>query len=457
MYTPKDHVITASELKAYLYSLEKEQEREKSKKVHEYKMLCTTNGLKTKKREVIKIEKEIQKDYTLKFKLRDELLKLLDEARSIPEDVEKLEITEYMLYRVDMRKTEKIVNRVAKKLAKRYEEIQKELDEAIRKFPALDDITEINYSEFEVQGNNLEKTKEQYKLEYTEEERNALIQKELDIIEKAKRFNSVPIPHEILKNSDRDIQSKMQRFNAIRQKRIRILDTMKIDYERLIDPREIQEVIEDALKNIDTIKHILTRTEFSSVKNALHKRKKRIYRSTNEIRNVIEAKEKKTGIQNFNIQEARYLRMETLRNIILEATNDIKANPIEELEEQLEKLKISYQREKQFASVIEKLDNGTPGYAHTEVRAYEEQILNLHQRLTKSRRIVQEAGEKIKHAKKELLVLWKMEITTATTKRKEGGIMLLGSGTSSPKEPKARSRSTIKKLKKVSGGKHAMT
>ncbi len=35
MYTPKDHVITASELKAYLYSLEKEQEREKSKKVHE--------------------------------------------------------------------------------------------------------------------------------------------------------------------------------------------------------------------------------------------------------------------------------------------------------------------------------------------------------------------------------------------------------------------------------------
>ena len=57
MYTPKDHVITASELKAYLYSLEKEQEREKSKKVHEYKMLCTTNGLKTKKRELIKIEK----------------------------------------------------------------------------------------------------------------------------------------------------------------------------------------------------------------------------------------------------------------------------------------------------------------------------------------------------------------------------------------------------------------
>ena len=102
----------------------------------------------------------------------------------------------------------------------------------------------------------------------------------------------------------------------------------------------------------------MTRAEYKSVKNALIKRRKRVFRSTNDIRSVIEAKEKKTGITSFNIQQARYLRMENLRNTILEAQRLIKEHPITELEEQLEKLKISYQREKQFASVIEKLDDG---------------------------------------------------------------------------------------------------
>lgn len=55
-----------------------------------------------------------------------------------------------------------------------------------------------------------------------------------------------------------------------------------------------------------------------------------------------------------------------------------------------------------------------------EVKAYEQQIYNLQSRLLTSKTIVQEQQEKMKNAKKELLVLWKMEITSVVSKKKEG-------------------------------------
>ncbi len=455
MLEHKSNILTAYDLKTYLYSLEKEKEREKMAEIHAYRQRCNSTMTKPKKRQIAKIEKQIDKEYVTRLKTRDELLELLEEIKTIPKDIEELEIAEYMLYRVDLRKAEKVINKVSKSLSKRYDEIQDEVEKKVNEFPILSQIVGVDFSEYDAKGNGLEHAKEQYKLEYTEEEREALIQKEVDIIEKVKYFNSVPIPHEILKNSDKDIQSKMQKFNNIRQRRIKILDTMKTDYEKLLDPREIMCTIDDAIITIDGIEEILTKAEYTSVKSALNKRKKKVYRSTNEIRNIIEAKEKKTGIQNFNIQQARYVRMENLRTIIIEATNLIKANPLEELEKQLEKLKISYEREKQFASVIEKLDNGTSEGAHAEVKVYEEQIMSTQKKLNNSRRIVEESEEKIRNAKKELLVLWKMEITSAVNKK--ANTLALAAPT--PKAQTTRGidpKLALNKLKKASGGKHAM-
>lgn len=462
MSEQRRYTITASEFKSYLYSLEHEKERAVAKETHEYKMRCNTNNTKIKRRELDKIEKSVSKEFVEIIKNRDIALELLEEAKSIPQDIEKLEIVEYMLYRVDLRKAERVVNKIAKKLGKRYHDIQEQIIDKIYDFPALDDVEAIDYSEYNTDGSNVRKSKEQYKLEYTEEEKNALIAKEVEKVEQVIQFNSVPIPHEILKNSDRDIQAKMQKFNNIRQKRIRILASLKEDYKKLVIPREILAIIDEALASITTVKDILTRAEYKSVKSALIKRRKRIYRSTNDLRSVIEAKEKKTGLANFNIQLARYTRMDNLRNTILEAQNMIRQNPITELEEKLEKLKISYQREKQFASVIEKLDNGRNGMpASLEVRAYEQQISNLQYKLNNSRKIVQESEEKIANAKKELLVLWKMEITTLVSKKKD--MLELGAGRSNYKprrEQKGRielNAKSLTKLKKASRGKHACT
>lgn len=465
MFEENTHeIVTVSDIRAYLNSLEKRKQREKNKRTHDYKVECSSNMTKVKKRDIVKIEKAVEKEYISRMKLADEILELLDEAKAIPEDVERLEIAEYMLYRVDMRKSEKIINRTAKKLTRRYAEIQKEVAGKIKVFPMFKEVREIDYSEYNTSGDEIQKSKEQYKLEYTEEEREKLIEKELNIIEQVKAFNSVPIPHEILKNSDKDIQSKMQKFNSIRQKRIRILTTMEEDYKRLITPRELLNIIDEATKYLESVKHILPRAEYNTVKKSLLRRRKRIYRNTNDVRNVIKTKEKKTGILNFNIQQARYYRMENLRSTIAEATALIKDNPIEQPENQLEKLKTAYEREKQFASVIENLNGGMPGNTHAELRAYEEQIATLQYKLTNSRRIVKEQEERIRTAKKELLVLWKMEINEAIYKKKE--VLALGGKNATPalgtgKRPTHRakridsSKKAVVSLRKVSGGKHA--
>jgi len=448
--------MTLEELKTYLYSLEHEKDREIAKQVHDYKIMCNANMMKVRKKEIAKIEKTVTKEYEIKLKIKDDILDLLEEAKNIPSKVEKLEIAEYMVYRVDMRRTEKVINKAAKKLNRKFEIIQEEIDKKIDAFPALDDVGMIEYSEYQTKGEELALTKEQYKLEFTEEERNKLIEKELEIVEKIKEFNTIPIPHEILKNSDKEIQSKMQKFNNIRQKRIRILSGLKEEYERLLDPRELIKVIDDAISNIKQVKDILSKAEYNSVKNALIKKRKKVYRGTRDIRMSIETKEKKTGIQAFNIQEARYGRMEFLREEIADATSLIKENPIEELQKQLEKLKIAYEKEKQFASVIEKLDNGRNGTSTAEVKAFEEQIYNLNERLINSKKIVADQQERMKRAKQELLVLWKIEINSAVSKKKET-LELPAPKAKRIAETKADiGKRTFMKLRKVSRGKHAV-
>lgn len=350
--------ITASELITYLNSLEKEKEREKGKRVHEYKFECNIKQTKIKKREIAKIEKEVDKEYSAKLNTRDEILDLLEECSTIPTEIEKLKITEYMLYRVDIRKAEKVIHKVTKQLQKSCQEILDLVERKIEAFPIFDNIEVIDYSEYDTKGPTLAKIKQEYALEYTEEERRGLIAEDLKMIEQVKEFNSVPIPHEILRNSDKEIQSKMQKFNSIRQKRIRILNTMEEDYEKLLIPREIFCMIDEAMKDIEKCQDILTKTEYHVVKKLLERKKRKIDRSTRDIRSIIDTKEKKTGMINFNIQQARYLRMENLRDTIIKGTRLIKENPLDELEVQLEKLKISYQREKQFASVIQNLNGG---------------------------------------------------------------------------------------------------
>lgn len=458
--------ITISELKTYLNSLEKEKDKEKIKQVHEYKNDCNMRQAKIKQREINKIERAIEKEYTGVFKIRDELLELIEEAKDIPADVEKLQIVEYMLYRVDMRKTEKVVNKASKKLLSRYEEIQKQIAGKVPELPSTKNIEEIDYKEFEVTGENLANIKQKYRLEYSEEERKALIEKEIEIVRKVMEFNTVPIPHEILKNSDKDIQSKMQKFNSIRQKRIKLLSSMEDDYKKLIDPRETLGMIDDALKFLENVEDVLSKREYLIVKNALIRKDRKVYRSTNDIRSVISAKERKTGILNFNVQQARYERMQTLRNDITEATALIREHPLEQPQEQLEKLKVSYEREKQFAAVIEKLDDGRYDVdTNGELKAYEEQITSLQYKISCSKRIVSEEQDRIRNAQKELLVLWKMEINSAITKKKD--YLELASGkadntrvgkTSGYHKAKRSAEFDAKafiKLKKVSGGKHA--
>lgn len=449
--------ITVTELETYLHSLEHEKIKEIEKRIKNYKLECNIQMKKPRKREVQKIQIELEKTYKELFAIRDEILDLLDEIKDIPSDIENLKIAEYMLYRVDIRKAERVVQKVKKDLEKRYDEIQMEVGKKIKEFPALKNVKEIGYIQSDLGEAKLQFTKDQYKLELTEEERKLLIKKELDMIEQAKSFNSVPIPHEILKNLDKDIQSKMQKFNNIREKRIRILDTMENDYEKLSVPKEIENAIEDANKMMKDIKYILSNSEYRTVKNALNKRKRKIFRSTKDLRSIIETKENKAGITNFNIQSSRYLRMQNLRDTIANAAKLINENPLDELEEQLEKLKISYEREKQFASVIENLSDGKGGN-NAEVKAYEQQINSLQSKLLNSKRIVAEEQEKIKNAKKELLVLWKMEINAAVSKRKENTLRLQGASlTKDSGEEQKGMKSPLKKLKKVIGGKHACT
>ncbi len=449
--------ITIKELKTYLYSLEDEKTEEKENRINSYKAKCEENQKKTKEKEIQKIEKQIDKEYESKIEAKDEILELLEECDKIPSKMEKLEIAKHMVYRVDAKTAEAYLLKATKRIGKRYNAIVEVIEEDLDEFPKLDNIEEIDFSIYKSEGKELKKAKEKYKIEYTDEEKMVLIQNELDVIEKAKIFNTTPIPHEILKNSDRDIQSKMQKFNSVRQKRIRILSTMEADYLKLREPREINTMIDDAILNIESISEILTKAEYNKIKNSLIRKRKKIYRATSELRSIIKSKEKKTGVVNYNIQEARYNRMETLRGIITEANSIIKANTLVGAEEQLKKLKTSYEREKQFAVVIEKLqeDKGEKVEQNEGLRAYEEQISSLEYKINNSNKIIKEQEEKINKAKKELLILWKMEIDTTISKKKETLEIPENIEESRAKVKNNETKGFLSKIIKTQSGKHA--
>ncbi len=457
----KQNIITVNELKTYLYSLDAEKKKAKEEAINNYKIKCENTRKKIRLKEIQKIKIAITKSYRERIEARDTILKLLEECSNTPKMLQKLENAKYMVYRANVRSAESVLIKVGKDIVKRYNELTSRIEQKLDAFHALDDVKEIDFSIYKPQS-NIEEIKEKYKEDYTEEERKALIQKDLDMIAKAQVFNTTPIPHEILKDSDRDIQSKMPRFNNIRQKRLRILATMKDDYVKLEIPREITAMVDDAILSIETLKDILTKSEYNKIKNSLIRKRKKIYRSTTELRNTIKIKERKAGIVNYNIQEARYGRMEALRNIINEANAIIKANVMPGAEEQLGKLKTSYEREKQYAAVIEKLEeeSGNGITQNMEVKAFEEQITTLEYKIRKSQAIISEQEEKIERAKKELIILWKMEIDTTISKKKEN--LELAAPTKATESRIQRNRTKQKrakgffiKLKKSQGGKHA--
>ena len=187
------------------------------------------------------------------------------------------------------------------------------------------------------------------------------------------------------------------------------------------------------------------------------RKRKKIYRATSELRSIIKSKEKKTGVVNYNVQEARYNRMTTLRGIITEANSIIKANTLVGAEEQLKKLKTSYEREKQFAVVIEKLqeDKGEKVEQNEGLRAYEEQISSLEYKINNSNKIIKEQEEKINKAKKELLILWKMEIDTTISKKKETLEIPENIEESRAKVKNNETKGFLSKIIKTQSGKHA--
>lgn len=416
----KQDILTISELKAYLYSLENEQEIEKEERIALYELECEEKEKEVKEKNIAKIEKKVDKEYKEKIETRDEILDLLEECEELPKDMERLEISRYMIYRIDIKRAEKLLGKITKELGNRYNEIVEIIEDKLDMFPQFDEVEEIDFSDYKTNGDALQKAKEKFKQEYTEEERQALIQKELEIVEKSKIFNTTPIPHEILKNSDRDLQSKLPKFNNIRQKRLRILGTMESEYNKMKVPKEIECMIDDAVENIETIKDILTDQEYNRISKLLVKRRKKLYKNTSEIRNIIKVKEKKTGILNYNLQEARHGRMEILRNIITESTKIIKEHKIPGAEEQLEKLQVAYKREKQYASVIEKLEaEKGKDNENTELKTLEKQIANLKKAIENANKINEEETLKIEKARKELLILWKIEIDSAISNKNE--------------------------------------
>lgn len=413
--------ITIKELKTYLYSLDDEETKEELNQINIYKDECEKKQKEVKTKDIEWIQKVVSEEYERRNQTKDKILSLLNECERIPKDIEKLEVSRYMLYRVDIIRAEKILTKVIKRLGKRYKEILLQVLELMEIYPTLDYVKEIDSSIYKTNSDALEKAKKEFVEEYTDEQRMELIKKELDIIQKSKVFNSIPIPHEILKNSDREIQSKMQKFNNIRQKRIIMLSTMEADYIKLMDPREINQMIDDALLSIEGISDILTEAEYKRITKKLIRRRKRIYRSTSEIRSIIKYKEKKTGIINYNIQEARYGRMEVLRNKISEASKIVQMNDTSKVEEKLKRIKSTYEKEKQFASIIENIesDETINDSQNIEILKLKEQIDGLEKRIQNSESIIKDQEKIIEDAKKELLILWKIEIDNTISNKKE--------------------------------------
>ena len=136
MSEEKQNTMTVSELKAYLYSLEKEKEEEKQKRTKEYLEANEEKEKKQKQNKAIaKIEKDIEKEYSRVMETKEEICEILEEMQEIPKDIEKLMIAEYMIYRVDYRKAEKYVNKIAKQLEKSYISMKRTINQEIEELP----------------------------------------------------------------------------------------------------------------------------------------------------------------------------------------------------------------------------------------------------------------------------------------------------------------------------------
>lgn len=410
--------ITVKELETYLESLENEKTNETSKQINKYRQNCEDNQKNFNVQEIRKIGKTIDSDYKRWKQTKDKILELLKECKEIPGKIQKLQITEYMLYRVDMKSAERIIQKSIIKLQNKYNEVTNEILQYSKQLPKYSQINEINFDKYKANENILNTVKHNYKEEYTDEERKALIQKELDILEKAKIFNNHPIPHEILKSFDKETQAKLPKFNNIRKRNLRIIANIENDYMKLAEPRELETIIDDAISNLESVSKIIKKTEYDIIKSKLNRRKRSVIRSTSEIRSIINYREKKTGIVNFNIQNARYERIGDLRNKILEAEETIKKYDISGLNEQLEKLNYTYQREKYYALIIENFDE-TEDDPNAEIKECEERIKGLKKRIEYSKETISTQEDAIKSAKEEMLKLWNIEIESTISKKKE--------------------------------------
>ena len=158
--------LTVSELKTYLYSLEDEKELEKLKRIAEYKEECEEKEKEVKDKKISSIKRKVEKEYKEKLDTKDYILDLLEECASIPYDMEKLEIAKYMIYRVDIRRAENLIEKVINELGNRYNEIVERVEDELYDFPQFDDIEEIDFSEYKCTGENLAKAKEKFKEEF---------------------------------------------------------------------------------------------------------------------------------------------------------------------------------------------------------------------------------------------------------------------------------------------------
>ena len=138
------------------------------------------------------------------------------------------------------------------------------------------------------------------------------------------------------------------------------------------------------------------------------------------------------------------------QNTINDATKIIEQNKVTEIEKQLEKLKISYAREKQFESVIKKLhEEAEDTDMNTEVQTLENRIKNFEETINVSKKVIKEQEEIINNAKKELLILWKIEINTTISKQEK--ILELAEDNKESNKGNKKKESIFEKLKKVQG------
>ena len=83
----------------------------------------------------------------------------------------------------------------------------------------------------------------------------------------------------------------------------------------------------------------------------------------------------------------------------------------------MKKLEQTYEKEKRYALVIEDINN--KGNTNAEVALLEEQMKSLKNRIQNSKKIIEEQKNRIADIKRELIILWKVEIDNTISNKKE--------------------------------------